>query len=246
MTEQTTMTDRHSVRVPPTVSSLEPRRHRGAAIAAGVLYIAGTGAGLLSKAVLSSVSGDSDPVTAASTHQAAVVTGSALILLMGLTLAFVPVVLLPVLRPVSEFLAYGYLVIRGAVETACYVVMAAGILTLVTLSGLGSPDETMRLLGRVLVDSEATATVMTVVFCLGAALFYIALFRSEIAPRWLSGWGLVSIPIYLLAALLAAFGAIESNSTAQMLLFMPLALQEMVLAIWMIARGFRPIRSKAE
>jgi len=247
MTEQMTMmTDRLSVKVSPTVSAPGHREHRGAAIAAGVLFITGTIAGILSKVVLSDVSGASDPVGTASTHQAAVVTGAALILMMGLSLALIPVVLMPVLRPASEFLAYGYLVIRGAVETACYVVLAAGVLTLVTLSGLGGPEETWRELGRVLVDSEAMTTVLTVVFCLGAALFYIAIFRSRIAPRWLSGWGLVGIPIYLLAALLAAFGAIEMNSTTQTLLFMPLALQEMVLAIWMIARGFRPIRSKSE
>ena len=247
MTEQmTTMTDRLSVKVSPTISASGHREHRGAATAAGVLYITGTIAGILSKAVLSNVSGASDPVATASTDQVAVATGAALILVMGLSLALIPVVLMPVLRPVSEFLAYGYLVIRGAVETACYVVLAAGVLTLVTLSGLGGPDETWRELGRVLVDSEAMANVLTVVFCVGAALFYIALYRSRIAPRWLSGWGLVGVPIYLLAALLAAFGVIEMNSTTQTLLFMPLALQEMVLAIWMIARGFRPVRPKSE
>jgi hypothetical protein len=247
MTEQmTTMTDRLSVKASPTISPSRRREHRGAAIAAGVLYITGTIAGILSKAVLSDVSSVSDPVTAASTSRVAVVMGAALILVMGMSLALIPVVLMPVLRPVSEFLAYGYLVIRGAVETACYVVLAASVLALVTLSGLGGPDETWRELGRALVDSDAMATVLTVVFCFGAALFYTALYRSRIAPRWLSGWGLVGVPIYLLAALLAAFGTIEMNSTTQTLLFMPLALQEMVLAIWMIARGFRPIHLKPQ
>lgn len=243
MTEQlTTATDQLSVKVSPSVEGSRLRQHRGAAITAGVLYIVGTIAGILSKVVLATVSDAADPVASASTHQSAVVVGALLILTMGLSLALIPVVLLPVLRPVSEFLAYGYLVIRGAVETACYVVLAAGVLTLVTLGGLGRADEAWRELGRALVDSEAMATVLTLVFCLGAALFYVALFRSGIAPRWLAGWGLVGIPIYVAAALLAAFGAIDTNSTTQTLLFMPLALQEMVLAIWLIARGFRPAR----
>ncbi len=243
MTEQmTAMTDQLSVKVSPAVDDSRHREHRGAAIAAGVLYIVGTIAGVLSVVVLSTVRDAADPVASASTHQSAVVTGALLILVMGLSLALIPVVLMPVLRPVSEFLAYGYLVIRGAVETACYVVLAAGVLSLVTLGGLGGSDGTWRQLGRVLLDSEATNTVLALVFCLGAALFYIALFRSGIAPRWISGWGLVAIVMYVIGSLLAAFGAIDVDSAAQAPLILPLALQEMVLAVWMIARGFRPIR----
>jgi hypothetical protein len=30
------------------------------------------------------------------------------------------------------------------------------------------------------------------------------------------------------------------NAPAQVLMYLPLAVQEMVLAVWMIARGFRP------
>ena len=35
------------------------------------------------------------------------------------------------------------------------------------------------------------------------------------------------------------YGTVGIDSTAQNLLFAPLAIQEMVLAIWLIARGFR-------
>lgn len=247
MTEQlTTATDQLSVKVSPSVRDSGHREHRGAAIAAGVLYIVGTIAGVLSVVVLSTVSDAADPVASASTHQATAVTGAVLILVMGLSLALIPVVLMPVLRPVSEFLAYGYLLVRGAVETACYVVFAAGVLSLVALGGLDVADETLRGLGRVLVDFEAMTTMTALVFCLGAALFYIALFQSGIAPRWISGWGLVGIALYVIAALLAAYGVLEMDSTTQTLLFMPLALQEMVLAIWMIARGFRPLRVSSD
>lgn len=247
MTEQLTVNGRLEVQVSPTVpAQTGTRQHRGAGIAAGCLFIAGTVAGVLSKVFLASVGDTADPVASASTNETAVIIGAMLILTMGLALALIPVVLMPVLRPVSDVLAYGYLVIRGAVETACYVVVAAATLSLVALAGLDSPDETLRGIGRVLIDSEAMAVIAPLVFCLGAALFYIALFRSGIAPRWLSGWGLIGIPLYVAAALLAAFGVVELDSTTQTLLFMPLALQEMVLAVWMIARGFRPARAASK
>ncbi|MEO8518159.1 MAG: DUF4386 family protein [Dermatophilaceae bacterium] len=64
--------------------------------------------------------------------------------------------------------------------------------------------------------------------------------RSRIVPRWIALWGLAAIPFYVAADLLAMYGVISCTSSAQVLMFMPLAVQEMVLAVWMIARGLRP------
>lgn len=227
----------------PRDSIARPRRqHRAAATTAGILYITGTVAGILSGLVISPVNGATDPLGAASTHQGAVATGALLVLLMGLSLAFVPVVLLPILRPVNEVLAVGYLVIRGAVETTCYVLLAVGWLLLAPLDSVVPASAGRRSrLGEILINGDAANAVLALVFCLGAALFYVVLYRSGIVPRWISLWGLVSIPVYLAADLLAMYGVVETNSTTQTLLFLPLFAQEMVLAVWMIARGFRPV-----
>ena len=80
--------------------------------------------------------------------------------------------------------------------------------------------------------------MLALVFCLGAAMFYVLLYRSRIVPQWIAAWGLAAIPLYLAADLLGMYGAVGIDSTAQSLLFAPLAIQEMVLAVWLIARGF--------
>jgi hypothetical protein len=54
-------------------------------------------------------------------------------------------------------------------------------------------------------------------------------------------WALVAIPFYVAADLLAMYEVIGANSCKQVLMFMPLAVQELVLAVWMVARGFRPV-----
>ena len=61
-----------------------------------------------------------------------------------------------------------------------------------------------------------------------------------IVPRWIATWGLAAIPLYVVAYLLPMYGVFGSNSAEQNLLSLPLAVQEMVLAVWMITRGFRP------
>ena len=68
-------------------------------------------------------------------------------------------------------------------------------------------------------------------------MFYVLLYRSGIVPRWIAGWGLGAIPLCVVADLLGTYGAVGIDSTAQSLLFAPLAIQEMVLAVWLIARG---------
>jgi hypothetical protein len=221
------------------------REHRAAATTAGVLYITGTIAGVLSQVVSAPVRDASAPFVAAANHSAAVVTGALLVLAMGLSLAFVPVVLFPVLRRVDEVLAIGYLIVRGALETVCYAIIAIAWLALVPLgaaisAGPGAASQTGVRLGNLVIDSRATDAVLTLVFCLGAAMFNVLLYRSRIVPRWIATWGLVAIPLYVAADLLAMYSVIGADSSGQVLMFIPLAVQEMVLAVWMIARGFRP------
>src|SRR5262245_6037585 len=71
-------------------------------------------------------------------------------------------------------------------------------------------------------------------------MFYVLLYRSRIVRRWISAWGLVTIPFYVAAYLLPLYGAFDVDAPAQVLMHLPLAVQEMVLAVWMIARAFRP------
>ena len=66
------------------------------------------------------------------------------------------------------------------------------------------------------------------------------LYRSRIVPTWISAWGLVAIPSYVASFVLPLYGVFEVDAPPQALLYLPLAVQEMVLAVWMIARGFRP------
>ena len=221
------------------------REHKAAATTAGILYITGTVAGVLSAGVSAPVRDAADPLAAAAVHSGAVVTGALLVLVMGLSLAFVPVVLFPVLRRVDEVLAMGYLIVRGAIETACYVLLAIIWLLVVPLgetmsAGPGTASREGVRLGSLVNNSDGANDVRGLVFCLGAVMFYSLLYRSRIVPRWIVVWGLVAIPFYVAAHLLAMYGVLVANSSDQVLLFMPLALQEMVLAVWMIARGFRP------
>ena len=67
---------------------------------------------------------------------------------------------------------------------------------------------------------------------LGALIFYIILFQSELVPRWLSGWGLVG------ATLILAMGLLRLYGHPVVYLAIPIILNELVLAVWFIVEGF--------
>ncbi len=221
------------------------REHRAAAMTAGILYITGTVAGVLSVVVSSPVRDARDPLAYAVEHSGAMVTTGGLVLVMALSLAFIPVVLFPVLRPLDEVLAVGYLIVRGAIETACYVVVVIGWLLLAPIgeamaAGGGTASPAGVRVGNLVIDASGADAVTALVFCLGGAMFYVLLYRSRIAPRWISAWGLVAIPFYVASFLLPLYGVFDVDTPPQVLMYLPLAVQEMILAVWMIVRGFRP------
>jgi hypothetical protein len=75
-------------------------------------------------------------------------------------------------------------------------------------------------------------------FSLGAFMYYYLFFRSRLIPRWLSGWGIAAIILITAACVLALFN--DNPVSGYILLAFPIFLQEMVLAVWLIVKGFNP------
>ena len=205
--------------------------------AVGILYILGTVFGIASAAVTSSISGSDDVLAAVGSHQSQLALGALLVLAMGLVLAMIPVVAYPILSTFDTLLARGYFLFRSVLETVCYMLMSVALLMLIPLSGSA---DVPRVWGTTLFDLEGAAQIGTIVFLIGASMFYLVLYRARLVPRWLSGWGLLAVIPYAIPVLLGLFTNVDisSTSTTTSLLDLPLGLQEMVLAVWLIVKGF--------
>ncbi len=77
-------------------------------------------------------------------------------------------------------------------------------------------------------------------FTVGASMYYSLLYRSRLVPRWLSGWGLIGAGLCLVATVQAGFTQDFGFTSVNTVLNIPIGLQEMVLAVWLIAKGFDP------
>jgi hypothetical protein len=216
---------------------------RKTAILVGALYIIGTVAGILSLTFTGPIRNTQNPLVHVPANENLVVMGALFVLIMGLALAMIPVVLFPILRKYNEVLALGYVVLRGGLETFTYITMVISWLLLVPVSrvyvqaGTSNPSN-FQALGNLLLEAGEISSVTAIVFPVGALMFYYVLYRSKLVPRWLSGWGLVAVIPYLAAGLSVMFGIIAPLSTVGVVSDLPLALQEMVLAIWLIVKGF--------
>jgi hypothetical protein len=210
--------------------------YRRTATIVGVLFIIGDIAGVLSLLVTGGLLDGPDSLTKIAAHQNQVALGALLVLVMGLALAMVPVVMFPVFKKYNEVLALGCVVFRGALETVAYMASAGSWLLLVELSrehagSLAPGDPHFQTLSALLAGSTA-GNLISITFSLGSLMFYYLFYQSRLIPRWLSVWGLVGAVLYLASPLLDMFGHGFG------LLMAPLAAAEIVLAVWLIAKGF--------
>jgi hypothetical protein len=218
--------------------------NRRTAILAGVLYITGTVAGILSLVLSQPLRDAPDPLAGAAANANQVTVAALLVLLMGLSLAMLAVVLYPVLRRHNEVLALGYVVFRGALETVTCLLTATAWLLLIAVGQVSAEAGAaaaggFEAAGALLLQAGNMGALGGIIFCLGALMFYTVLYRSRLVPRWLSVWGLAAVAPYLAAEFLVVFAFLDSTSSTAVPLFLPLALQEMVLAVWLIIKGFR-------
>ena len=218
--------------------------NRKTAIMVGVLYIIGTVAGILSLVFTGPVLERPDYLTQVSTNPNQIVIGALLVLTMGLALAIVSVIMFPILKRYNEALAVGFVVFRGALEAVTYLALVIGWLCIPLISqeysrASAAQASYFQSLGDLVLKAHAQiGHVLTIVFILGAWIYYYTLFRANLVPRWLSGWGLLAAIPYFVSGILGLFAILSPMSTVQMLFVLPLAVQEMVLAVWLIVKGF--------
>ena len=79
---------------------------------------------------------------------------------------------------------------------------------------------------------------MILVLCTGNFMFYILLIKSKLIPQWLSAWGLIGAMLSAIASVLVLLRIINIITPEYMILNVPTALQEFILAIWLIVKGF--------
>ena len=219
--------------------------HRKTATIVGVLFIIATIAGMMGAIFIGPITDDPDYLVNTSAHENEVALGALLTLIMGVSLVGIAVMIFPILKKVNEGLALAYVGFR-TLECVILIIVAMSLLSLLTLSQeyvkAGASDATsFEAQGAVLLaQTEWSNIPVDMVFGLGCLIVYYLLYQSRLVPRPLSAWGFIGGALMLVAAPLGAFGVISFLDTPSILLNLPIFALEMVLAAWLIVKGFNP------
>lgn len=215
--------------------------NRKQTIVAGALYIIGTIAGVLS--IAPSIDA-SDYLVKASANANQVLLGGLFQFMMTIAYAGFAITLYPILRKSKESLALGFLgfrMIAAVLNTIGFVILLMILSLSQEFVNAGSPDSSYFLtIGDLLRSGRDyvnhVAMILTSGF--GSLLFYILLYQSKLIPRWLSLWGLAGTIFTVLGSFLIMFNIIDIITISYIILSLPLLVLELILAIWLIAKGF--------
>jgi hypothetical protein len=218
--------------------------NRKTAITVGILFIVATVASLLSTvAFLKPILDAPDYLGRIFANENQILIGSLIHIIGAFACAGIAIALYPVLRKYNEGLALGSVGFRIA-EAMLYVFGSIGVLLLLPLSqefikaGMPGASYFQTLANSLLSMRDWTGILAVITFGVGGLMYYTVFYQAKLIPRWLSGWGLIAAALCLISGILVMFNIIDFFTPVQIVLNIPIALQEMVLAVWLIVKGF--------
>jgi hypothetical protein len=218
------------------------KTYRKTATIAGVLFLAGYLGIFLGSAIYAPFVDAPNYLSVIFPNKGQVILGMFVELINDVSVIGIPIVLFPMLKKYGERLALGYLGFR-MIEAVVLVISKTGLLSLISLSqeylAAGSPDASyFQIAGAAALAERFWASQIQVVFfCISALIFYYVMYRSKLLPRFLSLWGFFAVASLIAANLLPVPDLTEGFSIAQ-LLFLPIFLSEILIALWLIVKGF--------
>ncbi len=181
-------------------------------------------------------------LTQAPAQEGRIVTGALLEFLLALSVIGIAVTVYPVLERHSRSLAIGYVAVR-ALEGALILGTTLSALSILSLSrsdgSIGPGAASAQVVGDTLVAAREWGYLLgpMLMFSLSALVLYSVLYRAGLVPAWLSVWGLVGAVLLLARGVVEMYGR-DVPVSVEALLTAPIGLNEMVLAVYLLTRGF--------
>jgi uncharacterized protein DUF4386 len=218
---------------------------RKIAIAAGVFYLV-THVTSIGGLVLYGPVLNSPDYIVGSGPDTRVLLGAFFEVILALAIVGTAVSLFPVVKRQNEGIALGYVALR-TLEAAVISVGIVSLLAVVTLrqqlaGAAGTDAASLVTVGKALVAVHDWTFLLGPNFVLGTNTVLLAylMYRSGLVPRFIAVLGLVGGPMVFAFAIGVLFGLYKQVSVLGFVTAIPAFAWELTLAIWLIAKGFKP------
>jgi len=140
-------------------------------------------------------------------------------LISGVAVILIAVIMFPILKTYNEKLDLGYIIIK---------IIEGGLMIIAGIMFLSQNTLLLEICDWIYVSHAY-------IFIPGALILYYLLYQSKLVPRFISVWGVIALILLLIVNLLEIMGHSPAWS---MLFYIQIMLNEVCLAIWLIAKGF--------
>jgi hypothetical protein len=210
----------------------------------GMLFLTAMVASLLGGGLLEAPFSTPEYLRAIAEQKTQVIIGVLLELINGIAVVGIGVLMFHILQPHNARIALGYLSVRIIEAVFCSMIVISP-LALITLSekyvNAGASDAAyFQMVGMLALAERASVAdlLIPVFFGIGALLLYTALYQSRLLPRWLAVWGFIGAILILTLNLVSL--QFKVNLSIGLMFALPMILNEIVLGIWLIVKGFNP------
>jgi len=215
-----------------------------AAKVVGVLFIVAAISSIVGVILYDPILNGPDYLINGSAHANQVILGALMELILVASAVGTSITMFPFLRKYNETLALGHVCFRF-LEAVIITVGIISVLSLLTLSrdftAASVPGTaSFQTSGTLLKAVHDWTFMLGPNFMLGinTMMYSYIFYRSRLVPRFISILGITGSTLVFIAALLEMFGVIPQLSVWGAILALPVAANEMILAVWLIVKGF--------
>lgn len=218
--------------------------NRRSAEIVGVLFILAAVSAMIGLKLYDPILKGPDYLINGSEHANQVILGALMELILVVSAVGTATTMFPILRKYNETIALWHVCFRF-LEAIIITVGVISVLALLTLSrefvAAGAPEIASYQTSGILLKAVHDWTFMLgPLFMLGInTLMYSYIFyKSKLVPRFISSLGITGAIVVFIYALLVMFGVIEQISVWGAIMALPVAANEIILAVWLIVKGF--------
>ncbi|MFD0698995.1 DUF4386 domain-containing protein [Paenibacillus sp. GCM10027628] len=210
----------------------------------GVLFILAAVTAIIGLKLYDPILIGPDYLIKGSEHANQVILGALMELILVVSAVGTATTMFPFLRKYNETIALWHVCFRF-LEAIIITVGVISVLSLLTLSrefvAAGAPvTATFQASGTVLKAIHDWTFLLGPNFMLGinTMMYSYIFYKSRLVPRFIPILGMTGAALIFLAALLEMFGVIPQISVWGGILSLPVAANEITLAVWLIIKGF--------